>query len=216
MWLWSNNYNSSSFLFGLFKNQYVSFWIIFRRNFLWNIRVSIWVIGFYEIKHFYDSLWVTTKPRVNLRHQKIKFVKKRLPIRRFSQNRQKWVFENFFSFWRSWVGICSQKKKRCLKWIWGAKIFRFDSCSHAAFADVFRIFHKWLNLFYWYFVLYHFAEVLFMTWMRLNFRQNLHLNKWRNNATYSVVIVLSQLQTISLTFYYWITIKRKKEKGQSL
>ena len=62
-----------------------------------------------------------------------------------------------------------KKKKRCLKGLWGAEVFCFGSCTHTAFADVFRVFHKWLYLFYWYFILYHFAEVFFMTWMRLDF-----------------------------------------------
>ena len=56
-----------------------------------------------------------------------------------------------------------KKKKRCLKGFWGAEVFCFGSCTHTAFADVFRVFHNWLYLFYWYFILYHFAEVFFMT-----------------------------------------------------
>jgi hypothetical protein len=62
-----------------------------------------------------------------------------------------------------------EKKKRYLEWFWGAEIFGFGSCSHAAFADVFCVFHKWLYLFYWDFILYHFAEVFFVTWVRLGF-----------------------------------------------
>ena len=70
----------------------------------------------------------------------------------------------------------------------GAKIFCFGSCSHAAFADVFRIFHKWLNLFYRYFVLYHFAEVFFMSRMRLRFRQNLTPESYENTVEYKFFI----------------------------
>ena len=81
------------------------------------------------------------------------------------------VFQNKSNF------SCLKKEKIYLDGFWGAEVFCFGSCSHAAFAYVFCIFHKWLYLFYGYFVLYHFAEVFFMTWMRLNFRQNLHLKK---------------------------------------
>ena len=66
-----------------------------------------------------------------------------------------------------------KRKKRNLEGFWGAEIFSVGSCTHTAFADVLRVFHKGLYLFYGYFVLYHFAEVFFMTWMRLRFRQNI-------------------------------------------
>jgi len=75
----------------------------------------------------------------------------------------------------SFLGI-NKKKKRCLEVFRGAEIFRFGSCSLAALADVFCVFHKWLYLFYWHFILYHLAEVFFMTWMRLSFWQKLHPN----------------------------------------
>jgi len=56
-----------------------------------------------------------------------------------------------------------------LEFFWGAEVFCFGGCSHAAFADVFRVFDKGLYFLYGYFFLYHFAEVFFMTWMRLSF-----------------------------------------------
>ena len=58
-----------------------------------------------------------------------------------------------------------------LKCFRSTEIFCLSSCSHAAFANVFCVLYKWLYFFNWYFILYHFAEMLFMTWMGLGFRQ---------------------------------------------
>jgi len=80
------------------------------------------------------------------------------------------------------------KRTKMFRVFLGRKVFCFGGCSHAAFADVFSIFHKGLYLFYWYFVLYHFAEVFFMTWMRLNFRQNLTPESYENTVEYKFFI----------------------------
>jgi hypothetical protein len=48
----------------------------------------------------------------------------------------------------------------------------------------FASFTREFYLFYWHFVLYHFAEVLFMSGMRLNFRQNLTPESKENNVEY--------------------------------